>query len=248
MPDEATPKLVKAAQLSDLCMHPDSPGFPADFRAELTSIVTLKRPAERIDTLDELEDALDGGGMAPCVYENEATHEQLMADESDAVHGSLMRKLRSAFKIFGSEELITGSFSDCLACALRHDRVCYTLFEYPCGLREEVPEVREFREHFKIILSGLRVRKSRPLYEFLRRFFLAVEEGDFLHSTDAECSYNGTDAVFELDLSNLFMQHAMLLFASSAVLVVEVSIAGVRTSIDARSIVNNTLTTEVTLV
>ncbi|KAL1442549.1 hypothetical protein MTO96_030723, partial [Rhipicephalus appendiculatus] len=52
--------------------------------SELTSIVTLKRPAERIDTLEELEDGLDGGGMAPCVYENEAAHEQLMTTESDA--------------------------------------------------------------------------------------------------------------------------------------------------------------------
>ncbi|KAL1480678.1 hypothetical protein MTO96_050820 [Rhipicephalus appendiculatus] len=148
-----------------------------------------------------------------------------MSNESDVAHGSLMLKLRSAFKLFGSEELSTASYPDCLACALRPDRVCYTLLQYPCYLREEVPEVREFQEHFKIVLSGFRVRKSLPLYGLLRRFFLAAEEGHLIEKIDEKCNYNGTAPVFELDLSNLFMLHVMLLGASSAVLVVEVFIA-----------------------
>ncbi|KAH7935960.1 hypothetical protein HPB52_015591 [Rhipicephalus sanguineus] len=105
--------------------------FPlsAYLRSELTSILTLKRPLERIDTLEELEDALDGGAVAPCVLANTVPHYQLTVNESDVADGSLMRKLRAAFKLHGPEKLSARKYSHCLACALRNDRVCYGLFE-----------------------------------------------------------------------------------------------------------------------
>ncbi|KAL1481320.1 hypothetical protein MTO96_015754 [Rhipicephalus appendiculatus] len=194
----------------------------AYLRSELTSIVTLRRPAERIDTLEELEDALDRGDMAPCASTDSAAYFQLVEDEAYTAQVPLMRKLRAAFERHGPEKLRTLRFPDCLACALRHDRVCYAILEEPCDLRERFPEVREFRQHFKILVSGLRVRKSLPAYRPLRRFFLAIEEGRLIPPLAAECRYDNASVTFQFDLDGLFMQHAVLQVASCVVLVVEV--------------------------
>ncbi|KAL1448397.1 hypothetical protein MTO96_044075 [Rhipicephalus appendiculatus] len=191
-------------------------------RSELTSILTLKRPHDRIDTLEELEDALDEGAVAPCVPANSAAHYHLMDNEKDMPGGLLMRKLRAAFKLHDLEEVLTRKYSHCLACALRNDRVCYGILESPCYLRERFPYVREFKEHIKITLSGFRVRKSLPFYAPLSRFFRAMQEGYFLLPNDAECSFNETTESFEFDLNNLFVQHAILQVASSIVLVAEI--------------------------
>ncbi|KAL3198205.1 hypothetical protein MRX96_044501 [Rhipicephalus microplus] len=134
-------------------------------RSELTSIVTLRRPAESIDTLEELEDALDRGEMAPCATVDSATHQQLIIDAQFITQAPLLRKLRAAYQGHGPEKLKTFRFPDCLACALRHDRVCYAMLEEPCDLRERFPDVREFRQNFKI----LRVAKLRSPHEAVVR-------------------------------------------------------------------------------
>ncbi|KAL3243369.1 hypothetical protein MRX96_020582 [Rhipicephalus microplus] len=176
----------------------------AYLRSELTSIVTLRRPAESIDTLEKLEDALDRGEMAPCATVDSATHQQLIIDEQFITQGPLLRKLRAAYQGQGPEKLKTFRFPDCLACALRHDRVCYAMLEEPCDLRERFPDVREFRQHFKILVSGLRVRKFLPAYRPLRRFFLAIQEGILIPPNAAKCSW-----------SQNYAPHARLSFAHS---------------------------------
>ncbi|KAL1443937.1 hypothetical protein MTO96_030131 [Rhipicephalus appendiculatus] len=146
------------------------------FRTELTAIVTLRRPAYRIDTLPKLEDALDRRQVAPCVVMNTLGHLEL-TDDTWLPLQSLSKKLQSEFTRYGEDELVKSNVSDCIQCASRSDRVCYAgHWRHPSSCLMKPKNVAAFAEHVKIELVSFIMPKFESSYWPLRRLFLAIEE------------------------------------------------------------------------
>ncbi|KAL1478543.1 hypothetical protein MTO96_016228 [Rhipicephalus appendiculatus] len=82
------------------------------FRSELTAVITLKRPAYRIDTLQKLEDALDRRQVAPCITRTTRMLDyfHVQPRSGHLSRQSLLMKLRFAFEQRGAEALVTNDF------------------------------------------------------------------------------------------------------------------------------------------
>ncbi|KAL1469013.1 hypothetical protein MTO96_041098 [Rhipicephalus appendiculatus] len=63
------------------------------FRCELTSLVTVGRPASSLDTLEELEAALDAGAAAPCVPTESATLKSLTHTDQPTTLGKKLQRV-----------------------------------------------------------------------------------------------------------------------------------------------------------
>ncbi|KAL1472026.1 hypothetical protein MTO96_039590, partial [Rhipicephalus appendiculatus] len=61
------------------------------FQSELTSLVTVGRPANNLDTLQELEAALDAGVAAPCVPKQTASWDGIMNSNHPTTLGKKLR-------------------------------------------------------------------------------------------------------------------------------------------------------------
>ncbi|KAL1484720.1 hypothetical protein MTO96_032415 [Rhipicephalus appendiculatus] len=194
------------------------------FRSELTSIVTIRRPAYRIDTLQELEDALDRGEVAPCAVVGSSTHFELNGDAGYAFQTSLMNKLQLAFARYGNRVLAVENPSACLRCASRRDRVCYSSLEYiRRNFLKNFPNVGEFVEHLGMQLVGFRMHKRLDMYKPMRRLFLSFEEQRLMTWFVSKNDHEEVDTKF--DMSSLFVVHVVLLAACCVVLLLEVVVA-----------------------
>ncbi|KAH6923722.1 hypothetical protein HPB50_005657 [Hyalomma asiaticum] len=146
------------------------------FRTELTSILTLRRPANRMDTLKKLEDALERREVAPCVVEQSAYHNDLVVEAESELQPSLMHKLHLAFKRHGDGGLVK-DVEGCLQCAQRPDRVCYGAVTWYNPPRfDEYTNVQPFVERLRMELTGLAMPKFLEVYKPMRRLLLAAEE------------------------------------------------------------------------
>ncbi|KAL1472401.1 hypothetical protein MTO96_039353 [Rhipicephalus appendiculatus] len=194
------------------------------FRTELTAIVTLTRPAYRIDTLEKLEDALDRHEVAPCVVEDTLSYDELYSNDTYLPRQSLWPKLRLASARLGEEALVTRNVSDCIQCASRPDRVCYVgHWRNPSSSLLKMRNVAAFAETLKIELIGFVMPKFERSYSTLRRLSLAIEEHKLIDWDSREPEYDNADT--EFDMSGLIMLLLTLHATSCLVLVLEVVVA-----------------------
>ncbi|KAL1444284.1 hypothetical protein MTO96_007071 [Rhipicephalus appendiculatus] len=130
----------------------------------LTSMVTVGRPANSLDTLEELEAALDAGAIAPCVQMETASFNILV----NSYHSTtLEKKLQESF-FEHSDQLLKDSMHSCLDCATKTDGVCYTPRMASPILKEYLVNVIPFDEDFVTRPSSLPIRKTFPLKDALQ--------------------------------------------------------------------------------
>ncbi|KAH6936159.1 hypothetical protein HPB50_014274 [Hyalomma asiaticum] len=98
--------------------------FSNYFRSELTTRVTLRSFPDHMDTMVELERALDERRVVPCVEKDPFLHQLLTIDLPNV---NLHKKLRSAFGNSKDREgLVQTTYIQCLKCALTKGRFCYS--------------------------------------------------------------------------------------------------------------------------
>ncbi|KAL1447372.1 hypothetical protein MTO96_028583 [Rhipicephalus appendiculatus] len=195
------------------------------FRSELTSLVTLRRPTYRIDTLKKLEDALDRHEVAPCVVKGTAGYYELSHSRDNAWQTSLMNKLQFAFSRVGDRALAASNVRECLRCSSNRDRVCYNLLEhFSRRMLKKYGDVRAFVEHLRMQPTGYPMHKFLDVYKPIRRLFLATEEHKLIKWDVSERDSVDSETT-SFDVSSLFVQLVILHTASCFVLLLEVMVA-----------------------
>ncbi|KAH7975705.1 hypothetical protein HPB52_004593 [Rhipicephalus sanguineus] len=148
------------------------------FQCELTSVVTVGRPANSLDTLEELEAALDAGAVAPCVPKETAT----LANLEKTNHSTTLGKKLQASLLKHRSQLVKHSVRSCLDCATKPNGVCH-LQRMPSSIMKGFAiQVIPFDENFVTRPGSLPVRKTFPLKDAFRAFLQRVREGDLLSS------------------------------------------------------------------
>ncbi|KAH6929138.1 hypothetical protein HPB50_023848 [Hyalomma asiaticum] len=152
--------------------------FANYFRGEVMARLTFRAFPEHMNTLEELERALDERRVAPCVVKDTLMHYRLTTDHSD---DSIHKKLRLVFmRHTDRDNLIKWSYGQCLMCALREDRICYTVslpswFHYPYKQM-----IVESKEHLSPILLTFTVRLNYPHKFALREVISKVIESGLM--------------------------------------------------------------------
>ncbi|KAL1480410.1 hypothetical protein MTO96_051055 [Rhipicephalus appendiculatus] len=156
--------------------------FSNYFRGELTSRVTLRSPPDHMDTLVKLEQALDKKRVFPCVVKDTFMHQRLVKNRS---LGNIHAKLRLAFQTHMEQaKLIKSSYSSCLGCALRDDRVCY-IVSLPSWFNHPYKRmIIESKEHFSPMLLTFAVRKNYPHKVDLRELVRKIIEAGLMRPTE----------------------------------------------------------------
>ncbi|KAH6921672.1 hypothetical protein HPB50_003950 [Hyalomma asiaticum] len=201
------------------------------FRCELTSLVTVGRPASALDTLEELEAALDTGLAAPCVPRESASLDGIMYWDHPTALG---KKLRASLKKH-RDQLVTASIRSCFDCATKSGSVCF-VHRIPSSIVEKLSgQVAAFDENFMTRASSMPLRKSFPLRYALRAFLLKVRESGLLSSPyckyPAACTRSfRTETAPErkdppLELRGFFSFYAVLLCGAVGVLAGELFVA-----------------------
>ncbi|KAL1442406.1 hypothetical protein MTO96_046428 [Rhipicephalus appendiculatus] len=188
-------------------------------RSQMTALVTVVQPANHLDTLEELEQALDAGDVAPVVARDSA-HFTILGSAS--LHSSsLLRKLNAAYKRHSKEDLIAPTLEDCFLQAERHDRVCYSALQPRCTMLKLAPAVRPFRQPMTMMLYGIPVRRDLSLLPALRRLLLAVREGLLARVPEVHCDADSTSTQQNVELVEFMKQYWILQLVAVAVFLAE---------------------------
>ncbi|KAH7976220.1 hypothetical protein HPB52_010100 [Rhipicephalus sanguineus] len=167
------------------------------FRCELTSLVTVGVPASNLDTLEELEAAVDAGAMVPCVQTRSATLDSLTRSDHPTTLG---QKLRASL-MKHREKLVKDNVRSCIDCAKKVNGVCYAP-RWPPSL-PVLAHVAAFYENFITRPASLPIRKTFPLKDAFRAFLQRVREADLLSSPqckkDGICTRRSSNAEFASD-------------------------------------------------
>ncbi|KAH6925625.1 hypothetical protein HPB50_008073 [Hyalomma asiaticum] len=191
-------------------------------RGELTSCITVTRPADYLDTLDELGRALDDGTVAACAA-RDTSQASAMSMSDQWPSSTIMRKLQAAYIRHGRERLILQSTRHCLRCTRQSDRVCFTLLQPACVVREESAEAQPFSEHLGIAMAGLPLRYASPHKAALRDLLLRVGEAALDTEAAPDCKYREPPAptVQAVELLTFFRQYCALLALTTFVFFAE---------------------------
>ncbi|KAL1478142.1 hypothetical protein MTO96_035191 [Rhipicephalus appendiculatus] len=179
-------------------------------RSALTALVTVTGPADHLDTLEELESALDRRAVAPCVLKGSST-QSILASATDDSPSTLMRKLAAAYRSQKRRGVVTETPLECLLRAGRRDRVCYSPLQPRCIAEEVARGVRPFPEPFTMVLEGFPVRPGYSFLPALRKFFFAVREASLSSRFEPFCD---DDAVLQDEVRielQQFLNHYFLL-------------------------------------
>ncbi|KAL1472815.1 hypothetical protein MTO96_022720 [Rhipicephalus appendiculatus] len=144
-------------------------------RSQMTALVTATKPADHLDTLEELEDAVDAGRVAPVVAQYTWTHTNLKAGADHPY--SLLRKLSAVYKQHPGGQLVVPTPAHCILTAMRRDRICYSRVLPRCALHEFAPGIQPFQEPMTMMPHGIPVRHGFAYLPALRKMFLAIREG-----------------------------------------------------------------------
>ncbi|KAL1468444.1 hypothetical protein MTO96_041475 [Rhipicephalus appendiculatus] len=148
------------------------------FQGELTSVVTVGRPANNLDTLEKLEAALDAGVAAPCVAKESASWDGIMHRQHPTTLG---KKLRASL-LKHRHRLVTFDLLSCFHCASSTSGVCYA-HRMPSFFLKGFPHPYfAFKENFLTRAVSMPLRKSFPLRDAYRAFLQRVREGGLLSS------------------------------------------------------------------
>ncbi|KAL1424487.1 hypothetical protein MTO96_020125 [Rhipicephalus appendiculatus] len=165
----------------------DAPAVPQYFQGELTSVVTVRRPANSLDTLDELEATLDAGVAAPCIPKGSSTLDIILNWDHPTTLG---KKLRASLSKHW-DQLVTANLRACFECARRSGSVCYARRMTSSLSKRLCPNVVAFDENFIAWPHSMPLRKTFPLRDAYRAFLQRVREGGLLSSPyckqDAAC-------------------------------------------------------------
>ncbi|KAL1444283.1 hypothetical protein MTO96_007070 [Rhipicephalus appendiculatus] len=169
-------------------------------QGELTSMVTVGRPANSLHTLKELEAAVDAGAMAPCVRMESVSFNNLMYPYRSTTLGKKLQK--SLFE--HSQRLLKDSMHSCLDCATKTDGVCYAPRMPSSILKRFSVHIIPFDEDFVTRPSSFPIRKAFPLKDAFRAFLQRVREGDLLSSRQCKgemvCKhFSSTESASELE-------------------------------------------------
>ncbi|KAH9360788.1 hypothetical protein HPB48_018243 [Haemaphysalis longicornis] len=194
--------------------------FSVYFRSELTSQITLSRPANYLDTLEELEDALDAGKVLLCAVEVSNAHDNLRETSEGA--GILLQKLRVAYNRQKKNPVGTNTISDCLRCAAELNGVCYTNLFPSCVMKDYRLDVGQFKEPFTVNLAGFPMCKNSELVEPFRRFMHTIEQGSLIKNADLSCKREVPSTKSTIELFAFFADFFGLLCVAFAVFLVEI--------------------------
>ncbi|KAL1472816.1 hypothetical protein MTO96_022721 [Rhipicephalus appendiculatus] len=176
---------------------------------QMTALVTATKPADHLDTLEELEDAVDAGRVAPVVAQNTWTYANLKAGADHPY--SLLRKLSAVYKQHLGEQLLVPTPADCILTAGRRDRVCYSHVLPRCALQGFAPGIEPFQEPIMMMPDGIPLRHGFAYLPALRKLFLAVREGSLIRDVDVTCETNpSTSNELSVELGE-FMKHYIFL-------------------------------------
>ncbi|KAH7937940.1 hypothetical protein HPB49_017814 [Dermacentor silvarum] len=147
----------------------------AFYRSELTSRLSVQVPPDHVDTLEELEAALDKSEIEPCIVRDGCLH---ALAEGQLSHGnrSLDLKLKEAFnrRPNGSRRVFDYQ-RDCLECAGRRGFACFLCGLGYCDLRKTRRNYVQSKDSLNIALVTTPVRKgyrlAQPYRQFLQRLF-----------------------------------------------------------------------------
>ncbi|KAL1480285.1 hypothetical protein MTO96_051160, partial [Rhipicephalus appendiculatus] len=157
-------------------------------RSEITASVTVTGPADHLDTLEELESALDRRAVEPCVVEGTST-KAILERPTKNRSSSLLGKLNAAYRRASGESPVVLTPVECIFRAGRPDRVCYLPLQPRCVVEHVARGIRPFQEPFAMVLDGFPVRHGYSLLPALRNFLFAVREGSLLSRVDDHCEY-----------------------------------------------------------
>ncbi|KAH6924234.1 hypothetical protein HPB50_014065 [Hyalomma asiaticum] len=209
--------------------------FSNYFRSELTTRVTLRAFPDHMDTLAELERALDESRVAPCVVKDTFFHELVT---SAPFIGNLHRKLRTAFlNRKDREELVQTTYIQCLKCALTKGRFCYSPSLPPWFKNPYKADIVESREHVNPILLTIAIRKNYPHIRGLRELVRKIIEGGMMRPPekdlrDGHLQNYDTHTTFELsplmveEFTSFLVVFVALLGATTVVFLAELFFRG----------------------
>ncbi|KAH9372396.1 hypothetical protein HPB48_019968 [Haemaphysalis longicornis] len=131
------------------------------FSGELTSSLAVTIPPDPIDTVDELEAALDQGKLYPCIFRDNGQG-LFLNNRGQSNNHNLRMKLRAAFeRQSGTVELSFAYFTDCLnSCAKRPGFACFLYALDECFFKTEIRPYAESRDDLGLALISTPVRKD----------------------------------------------------------------------------------------
>ncbi|KAL3218596.1 hypothetical protein MRX96_005905 [Rhipicephalus microplus] len=154
-------------------------------RSQMTALVTATKPANHLDTLDELEDAVDAGRVAPVVAESTWNHANLKGGADHPY--SLLRKLSAVYKQHQGEQLVVPTPTHCILAAGRRDRVCYLYVLPRCTVQKFAAGIQPFEQPMTTVPYGIPVRHGFAYLPALRKLFFAVREGSLIRDENFSC-------------------------------------------------------------
>ncbi|XP_040070695.1 uncharacterized protein LOC120843392 [Ixodes scapularis] len=210
------------------------------FRGQMTSWLSTNVPENVLDTLEELRQGLDSGTVAPCVVNKTPLH-HILRDTSiksnaiktfqlNVTYSPLMKQLMTAFRQGQEENLVASSFEDCVLCARRNDRVCFTNEAKLCTIKPVSLDVSVFKEHYNHYMTTTPVRKNFHLKEAFRNFLGTVRESSLLHNrSHFRCEYEAGQVQdppgVRFELWGFFQYYAAILSATVIVLLLELIVS-----------------------
>lgn len=196
--------------------------FSVYLRSELTSMVTVLRPADHIDTLAKLEKGLDDDKVLLCVTKQSSDINYLKADASSA--GVSVDKLRGSYLKNINKIIVKNSQPDCLRCALGKNRVCLAP-KFPfCVIKQRFPHLGVSQDHIRGEVKAFAVQKEFALSRTFIRFMRSIREGHLLKTTSDNCETSTLSSRSTLELWSFLREFFALHFFSSLVLVAEIII------------------------
>ncbi|KAL1447044.1 hypothetical protein MTO96_044405 [Rhipicephalus appendiculatus] len=190
-------------------------------RSEITALVTVTGPADHLDTLEELESALDRRTVEPCVVDGSSTKSILERSTKNS-SGYLLRKLNAAYWRKSGESPVVKTPVECIFRAGRPDRVCFLPLQPRCVVENVARGIRPFPEPFTTVLDGFPVRHGYSHLPALRNFLLAVREGSLSSRVDDFCEYK-PDSLIEarIELQQFIKHYCILQLISASVFAFE---------------------------
>ncbi|KAH8023639.1 hypothetical protein HPB51_015135 [Rhipicephalus microplus] len=189
---------------------------------ELTSWLSVKVPADVVDTLDELSDGIEKRAVWPCVVNLSVFH-YLSTRPSNH---TLLKTLHEAYNAYG-ESMVYANVRSCLQCATRDDAVCLVSTVNKCFTRIFSEGIKR-GEDFGQLFSSTPVRKDFPLKNSYRALIRRLSETGCMRSISrsrCETSTRFEHAVDEhLTLSSLYVLYFGCVATSVLVLTLELCV------------------------
>lgn len=194
--------------------------FSVYLRSELTSLVTVLRPADHMDTLSELEKALDDHKVLVCVtnHSSEIKYLQEFPSGSEV----LVDKLRANFLYNINRGIVRNSLRDCLRCALTKNHVCLTWSIPICQVKKAFPDLGKFKQPLTGVVAPVPVQKEFRLIRPFRRFMRSISEGHLFLQQSENCEAHPEASQSTLELWSFFRQFLVLHSFSCLIFVAEI--------------------------